>query len=983
MADIVTSKSVSITEIMNNLDRYKYNPIGVQRVVLDLLDEISNGEVDIVDATNPVVFTLESSAVNTAYAIQENVINLRKQYSSLAQTEDDLYMHLSDQDFLNRFAVPSETEFTIAVLVNDIYTKLPYDESEKCYKATLARDSEFRIEELTFTLQYPIHIRRFDNGVVQISYDTEIASPLQTLTSNIIDYTVRNDADNTSWLFFKIPVKQIAIASSYQPVQKSTVFSYSFPYNDNYYYCRVFYRNSQTVNNWVEVKTTHSDQVFDPFIPTALLKVISGLLTVSIPAIYLNSELISGEVRIDIYTTKGELTINLSNYKITSFQTHLKAINEERDIDIYTNAMSDISFYSYSDTIVSGGSKGLDFKTLRDRVINNSLGDRKLPITNVQLEAHVNDKGFDLVKNTDVVTNRIFLATKKLPKPLNTRLLTSANIGISTVLFNTDELRSMSGVKDNDSRLTIMSDNLYLNNNGKISLLSSAELETLKILPKMSMVETLNNHQYLYTPFYYVLDNSKSEFEVRAYNLDYPIANNLSFIAQNQSLQLPVNTAKYLLEKISIGYRLTIVTKSGKFYKDLGDNQVHAQIGFYPHGEKHLAYINGIQIGKTDEGERIYGFDIETNYDIDSDNRICITNTKMFTNEIVEVWTDLTNTFHIFYSTTSITDEHLPDTSDALLGKFILPNTSAAVTHESLVLSFGNVLKNLWTRSRTFASGLEYDRYTVDVPMIYEQDVYATDPVTGSIFSFDEQTGDIIYLLEHSYGDPVLDNLGNAVYKHRAGDVVLDETGKPVTKTVLHASKELDMLFVDGKYYFITDEAYLNYRNEIVAILDSWITRDLSTVQDILLEKTKIFFYPQTTLGLVKVYPDSTSEDYIASEQTINVKLYVKKAVYEDETIRKELENITAKTLDSHIGNIVVNMDSISDALKAVYGNTVEAVALSNLGGERNYDIVTLANEHNRLCLKKKLVQQPDGKIIIKEDVNVSFYNIEKQLAVN
>lgn len=979
MAELTNFKSVSISKLMANLDRYKYNPDMRQVVMLDYLQEVTNGEVDIVDPTNPFVFLMESSAVNTASALVENIINLRKQYPSLAQTEEDLYLHMSDKDFIDRFAVPSETDFTFVVQANSLYQQMVYDAVEQCGKVTIPRDTEFMIDDIIFTLQYPIHIRKFDNGILQISYDAAVISPLQTLTSNIIEPIIRRDGNSIDWIFFKIPVYQIQIQTTYVPIQHSALFSHNVNYKNQFYFCRVLYKNSGTLNQWKDLIVTHTDQVFDPFKPTAVLKVFNGIVNVSIPKIYFTSGLLSGDIRIDVYTTRGELTINLANYKFNSFSTRLKAIDEQRDLNDYTNALALATYYTYSDQLVSGGTNGIDFATLRERVIHNSVGDRQLPITNNQLEAYVSKKGFDLVKNVDTVTNRIFLATQKLPKPLNSKLLTAANIGIGTLITNLTYLSQIDRVRINNLRQTILSNNLYKNENGVVRLLSAAERQALDALPRSEFLSVVNSSYYLYNPFYYVLDNSTQEFEVRAYNLDYPLASQLSFISQNQSLQLPVNTGQYTIEKVSQGYKLTIVTKSGNFYKQLETNLVHLQLGYLPAGETHLAYINGTYVQTTADEERVYEFLLETNYDLNKDHHLAITNGRMFSNEAMTTWMDLNLKVYLFHTTTSLTEGYVPDVSTALLGDFLLPVGSACVTHETLELELGSSLGNLWSRSRSFASGLDYQRYTDDIPLLYERVIYATDPTTNSIFSVDG-LGNLVYTVLHQIGDPVLDDFGTPVYKHRKNDVVLDAGGQPIVVSSLSADKEIDMLFVDGKYYFTTDTNFVNYRAEIAAILDTWIVRDLVSIQQLLLEQTKIYFYPKTTIGLVKVFTENNQEDMISSEQSLVVDLYVTKAVYDDNEIRSALKDLTVRTIDSYINKSTINITEITAALTGVYTDSVKAVSLSGLGGAKDYQVVNLAAEHNRLSLSKQLIQQQDGSLIIQEAVTVNFYNVEKSL---
>ena len=976
MADLLPSKSVSISSLLSNIELYKYNPATIQSVIFDYLDEVTGGTVDIVDPTNPFVFLLEASSINTAACINEAVVNLRKQYACLSQLEEELYPHMCGKDFLNRFSVPAETEFTFVIQVNDLLNKMVYDAAESCYKATIPRDTEITVDDLTFTMEYPIDIRKFDNGVVQISYDATITSPLRTLSSNIIDYIVRRDTSQVDWLYFKISLSQYNVEPSYFPLQKSISFSEDIPFSDKYFYVRVYYRNNATNSIWTEMLTTHTQQVFDPFTPTAILKAYESKLNISIPIIYMTSGLISGELRVDIFTTKGKMTVNLSNYKLDSFGVNLRALDETRDLNDYTAVFLTLSHYVYSDQTISGGTNGIDFETLRERVIFNSTGDQQLPITNVELEAKVNNSGFDLIKNIDVITNRVFLAAQKLPAPTNTKLLTPANIGISTFTSSIEYLSTLSTTAKNNDRLTILSKNVFLDTNGVVQILTANDLAALQTIGRTAMVEKINSSQYLYNPFYYVLDNSSSEFEVRIYDLDYPEATGLSFISQNQSLQLPVNTTGYNLAKIKTGYRLTIKTKSGNFYKQLPDAEVTAQLAFCPVGETDLAYINGVLLGKTDEGERIYTFDIVSNHDINSSHRLCITNSKMFNSEDIDVWVELATKFHIFYCTSSITNSFTPSEADGLIGKFLLPANTAVSTHETLDLRFGYSLKNLWSRSRSLATGLEYATYKEDIPLYYEVTVYKTDPVTGSIFSIDAD-GELVYNILHLKGDPVLDSDGLPVYQHRKNDVKLDGDGKPTIITDLSVNKELDILFVDGKYYFADDAAFVSYADEISNVLSTWVVDNIQDIQDVLLEQTKIFFYPKTTLGKVKITASDGLEDYIPAEQSFTVDLCVKEAVYLNEAIREQLKSATIELLDKYISETVVNITVITAALKELYGDAVVAFKLYGLGGSKDYQIASLASEHNRLCLKKILQIQQDNKLIIKEDVTVNFQKVE------
>jgi len=221
-----------------------------------------------------------------------------------------------------------------------------------------------------------------------------------------------------------------------------------------------------------------------------------------------------------------------------------------------------------------------------------------------------------------------------------------------------------------------------------------------------------------------------------------------------------------------------------------------------------------------------------------------------------------------------------------------------------------------------------------------------------------------------------LDDNGEQVYKHRKGDIVLDNNNNPLIETSVTTNREIDLLLVDGKYYFATDSAFKDYRNEMAGILDTWITQDITEIQNTLLEQSKIYFYPKTTIGKVKIITEDQGEDYINAEQSLTIDLYVNAKVYNDVNVRLSLSNNTIKLLDAYISNLIVNTTVITQALKTMYGDSVLTVDMTGIGDAKNYRIITLASEHNRLCLKKILEIQQDNTLIIKEDVTINFHKV-------
>lgn len=964
-------KQTPLAELKDRLSEAKYDPLLLVRSQIETIEEITNGEVLLMDPTHPFVMQLEMSACMAANTMQENIGLLRRVYPVLAEASEDLYMHMSDTDYINRFATASTTKLTFSVLLSDIQTKLVYDSAEKSYKGVIPRDTRVMVDGILFVLPYPVVIRRYETGAIQITYDSSITTPLMPLKGQVLTPTIRRSPKLDEWLFFDVEVIQVSYTSTVFVLERTYNFRKQIYFTDAFFLGRAFYRNAQTNNAWKEIKTTHTDQVFDPTTPTVIFKVMEGFVQVEIPVLYFISGILSGDLRIDLYTTKGALTMDLLNYKETDFEVDMTPIDEVRDSTVYSNIWGDLSYYVFGQQATEGGKRELSLEQLRNRVIYNAIGPQSLPITNVQNVASAENYGFEILKNIDVLTNRSFLASRKLPKPSNPKLITAANIGMIVCADLLANFIANENVIVHDRRYTIRSNSLFQNVNGKVRMLRKYEEDAILAMGTTAMVNHINNHEYFYTPFYYVLDETEPEFDLRAYTLDLPVAGNLSFERQNQTLQLFVNTARYSLTKTHTGYRLSIQTNSGNYYKEASDNLVGVQLAFTPYNESTLAYINGKLVGKTEEGERVYEFLIETDHELDKRNLLRLTNAEVQGITDYQAWIPLDTDVYLIHYTGDLTQAYAPDETDQILGKFLLNGTMVGNSLEKLHLHLGDTLDNLWRRNHSYSLNTQYKYHAVDIPLLYEEDTYDLDPVTRLPFKMENDV--LVWNTLHRVGEPVLDTDGNVVMKYQAGDPILDEEGLPIQVSEVMTGRELDILIVDARYYFSTDKATVSYRDEITRTLTSWITGDIQSIRENLLEQTNIFFYPKTTLGDIKIFIENNEQAYISAEQRFTVVLYVKKAIYDDEAIRRRLENATTSLLDSYISQNLVNMTEIRRSLEALYGDSVTAFKITGLGGLADYEIVSMASEKNKLCLRKDLVIQSDMVLFVRDAVDFDF----------
>jgi len=81
---------VKVSDVIQQLDVYKFNPVAVQRMALDVLRRVHNGEINIVDATNPYVHCLETTAFNCSAFMIQNEASTRRLYPAAATTMEDL-----------------------------------------------------------------------------------------------------------------------------------------------------------------------------------------------------------------------------------------------------------------------------------------------------------------------------------------------------------------------------------------------------------------------------------------------------------------------------------------------------------------------------------------------------------------------------------------------------------------------------------------------------------------------------------------------------------------------------------------------------------------------------------------------------------------------------------------------------------------------------------------------------------------------------
>lgn len=967
----------TVTEqLQRDIRLVRFNPTEIQRYVHRLIPEISEGKHDVIDPSNPFTFVIEAACTLAASNMAENSANNRRQYATAAQSKPELYRHMADHDLTDIFALPCTAPFHFAFSREELKSAMVQVPGTDIKKLVIPRNTTVSIANLVFSLQYPIEIRQMGHGGIQVVWDTEYTSPLLNIETNIIESMTIRDANDVELLVFSVPMQQFSIVSLQDTVNLVRKFTMNISIEHQYYYCRVWAERAD--GSWQELPITYSQEIYPSNRPTAIVLVDGKDITIELPIIYMKSGAITGKIRADVYQTQGPLSLDMSGYDAREFVANWLAIDKAEQTDYVAPLKNIKTMMAYSVGIVSGGKDAMTFEQLKQRTTNNSFGHPLLPITPAQAQSRLERKGYNIVKNIDNLTDRIFKATRAMPQPEDTQLITAASAGIHTLTETMQRLAMLSTSYENLDTITLSPQTMYTLDGGLVRVCSDAERMAIDAMPGDKKAQLITEGSYFFSPFHYVLDSNDNKFNVRAYYLDAPKVNSRTFVSENDTTMLQVSIGNYHIERTALGWQIYITTVSSQSWKDLLPERQFATIGYHPDRTGDMAYIRGELVAALESGEQVWRFNINTTYDVNSQHEIMISNAAMY--EVSEQFhrASLTEDFEIFFSTS----EPMPmgwnsSNFDQLIGVFLVDNAAVGVTRERLNITLGYPLENLWSRGRSVAGEANYARWEVDVPARWESDVYVIDQTTG-VAKFEVVDGKVVFEKLHSAGDIKTDSEGNTIYKYRIGDVKTDTYGKPIVLDNRTIARQMDLFLLEAPYFLATTEVTKSYLNRLVGTLVNWVTQDLGDINKALLDKTKIYYTPTQNVGQVDVIYGAGLKTTINASQYFNLKLYVRDTVYKNEELKEKIRASTVSAIAACLTSKTVSVSDITNTLKNVYQDDVISFEIEGLGGPNKLSLCTMVDDAARLTLRKRLVYRVDQTFAVEEDVTVEFVPHER-----
>lgn len=959
--------------------------------VTNFMETQSKGGMTLVDPNNSVAILTEAMAAMGSGILSASIIETHKLYKTSARNNLDLYRHMSDYDYLNRFPRPAkDTIFRIILDVNTLKNRaklIPGSGGRK--KITIPAHTSIEVNETIFTTEYPIDIFILPHGGISVLQDTNYLNDIKNISTNRIEYQVINIEDGGKYLIINLPMDQYAINRKIISISSLNSFKQEFSYSDKYFHCRAYMRNND--GNWKEIRTTHQDIVFDPVEPTVCLRVLNDSVIALIPQIYFNNRTIGTDIRLDFYTTKGPIEMDLSKLDATNFKMTWKEIDDP-NISTYVAPLKDFQgILINSEAKVSGGYEGVGFAELRQRILGRNK-EREEPLHEKNLPIKTSLLDYDIVLKQDYLTSRKFVATRMMDRPTTNDTVTGMDLTIQPLLTRLSDLLESRSTKLTNNKIILKPNMLFKIENGTLSVVRDeqiAELLNPAINPPEKLMTNVNAEKFLYSPFHYIIDISSGTPTTRAYVMDKPKIEYIDFIQDNDTVGININSVQkdIWLNSNGNGYVIGILLDNNNIPNDMLADNIGIQMSHPIPGSNRRVYYDGhltipnrddIIINAVDPKTRkpvdnrwLYYFFINTDMDVDVHQNMTVNGFGGALNILSDI--DI-----VYYTKNYRNHDFKPSEIDNLLKPGYLLNYDrtavyCGITHERAKVRFGTHLEHLWNRMRTIKDTEELMVYENDVLHYYEENVYELDPVTKNpVLVYDDASKTYKRNLLHSVGDIMRDINGNPMIKHRAGEYILDENNKSMsTGNLLSPIQEIDLFLADGKYYFANDETTINYKDDVINKLIGWI-KEVGSLAEKFYANTELLFYPKRNIGHVRVIVGNKIHTSIPAEQNLKITYYVPRTVYENTELKDSIETRTASVIDNVLKNNIISKTDISKALRETFVDHVLQVGIDGLFNNE-YDVVTIYDDSIRPTIAKMLKLTRSQTLMVVDSIEVVF----------
>lgn len=932
-----------MTYTSNEIKKFLYSPELMQREILKWLAE--DGKV-INTANSPFVMLMEAAVTTSSNAAIESKNAIRTLYPNLATEPDHLYHHMCDDELANMFAVPSQARIFFQVFIPSLKTKGYRPPNANWVEITIPADTSITVADMTtLTLLNDIIVRLYDNGttyVEQIANDNDIAvNDVSKLESRII-----SNSDDKSFILFDTIVKQVKIKTVTGNISPSTGFSKVVKLDGYYCYSNFTYKNSKN-GLYQRLPIYLNEEYIDPRNPGVYMNIGDTTeVLYKIPDIYILGNKVSGNVNIKVYETQGDKFMALNMYDAQSYVIKLENTNKNES----ASKSKYVEIMAISNGVLVGGRNALSLEELRKAIIYNSTGDIDLPVTEQQISRMGEMNGYVVNKVIDVLTNRLYTASKSLPSDKGRYVLSKPDMFFNTVQFVLGDYMNHPNVLIAENQFTIKSKSLFKEKNSIITLLSDIELQSIESMSTKVKLSYLKENKIFYNPYYYIIEKNDQYSYCRIYDLDRPVLDTTKVDGKNINVSYRVNIDKWTLDKYTHGYKLYMTLSGNSELEKIDQSNLKIQLVLPLSGDNTKVYFDSIY----DVNTGYHIIDIRTNLHITSDGYMPITNGySTLATRLVSLRTPCT-----FYVYTN--DPTVNDPSKYIIGEVYTPNKENIVVFnkETSYITFGKELKYIWNKLFNSYTERKYKEYTEDVPLVYEKDVYKV--FSNGLIHDENLNTEII----HHKGDPVLNAEGQPIYQYRKGDVILDDLGRPIIDLESGVIRFIDISMIEYEFLLANSVSYVNYLKLVMDVYEQYIIEDMESLNSKLIENTKILYKSFRSSVPLKILSDGVD---LAVPNIISPKviLYVDRNIQISNEEEENFKNTIGDILDDELNKDVVILSDIKNTIKMTLSDIVHGISIFGITKE-NYEIVRINSPLNRFCLTKMLDYNKNQELIVR-----------------
>lgn len=927
-----------------------YSPELIQR---DVLKWLAEDDKVINTATSPFVMLLEAAVTTAHNAALEAKNGFRELYPSSATTADQLYHHMNDEVLANMFAVPAQVRIFFQVNVASLKTRGYVPPNADWREITIPADTSITVKDMTtLTLLNDIVVRLYDNGttyVEQIANSNDIAvNNVSVLESRII-----SNSDSVSFILFDTVVKQVKIKTVTGNISKSTGFSKVVKLDGYYCYSDFTYKNAKN-GLYQRLPIYLNEEYIDPRNPGVYMNIGDTTeVMYKVPDIYILEDKVSGNVNIKVYETQGNKFLALHLYQAKDYVIKLENTNKNES----ASKSKLVEIMAISDGSMVGGKNATSLEELRKAIIFNATGDIDLPVTEQQISRMGEMNGYVVNKVIDVLTNRLYTASKSLPNEAGNYIHAKPDMFFNTVQFVLNDYLDHPNVLIAENQFTIKSKSLFRVENSITTLIPSNELDYINSMSDKVKLAYLKENKIFYNPYFYVLEKNDQYSSCKVYDLDSPKMEAVKVDMQNENVSYRINMNLWKLVTYKYGYKIYITLKGNSDIEKIDKSNIKIQLVLPLSGDNAKVYFDSVY----DVNSGYYVIDINTNFHITSNDHIPITNG--YSSLATRLLPLKTNCFLYIYTN----DPTVVDPSEFKVGDIYNKDKDKIVVFNQLstFIEFGKELKYIWNKLFNSYTERKYKEYTMDVPLVYEQNVYKV--FENGLIHDEHLNTEII----HHKGDPVLNAEGEPMYKYRKGDVILDDLGRPIIDLESGVIRFIDIGMIEYEFMLANSTSYVNYMALVMNVFNQYIVEDMQELNSKLLENTKILYRSFRSSVPLKILVDGvdTSIPNIISPKVI---LYIDNTMQVTSQEEDNYKDIISKILEDALNKDTIILSDIKNSIKLALGTIVHGVSILGITKE-NYEIVKINSPLNRFCLSKALAYNKNQELIVKYDVDLEI----------